>query len=127
LDYKCSLHKSNEGFINEAGEWICWFCYNEEPMDVINNEYLALMSYPRSLLDEDYYEEEVDDGIEERFYYKLYRIDIQPEVFLVIASQETVYLDEYNNIQDTESISWECKKFKTESSARRYFDKIKES
>jgi len=28
LNFKCSKHKSNEGFINENNEWICWECYN---------------------------------------------------------------------------------------------------
>jgi len=25
--YKCNIHKSNEGFINEEGKWVCWYCY----------------------------------------------------------------------------------------------------
>ena len=27
--YKCPIHKSNEGFYDENGKWICWKCYEE--------------------------------------------------------------------------------------------------
>jgi len=27
--YRCSIHKSNEGFINAEGQWICWLCLKE--------------------------------------------------------------------------------------------------
>jgi len=27
--YKCSKHKSNEGFYDSKGNWICWKCYYE--------------------------------------------------------------------------------------------------
>jgi len=25
--YKCIKHKSNEGFTDEEGKWVCWYCY----------------------------------------------------------------------------------------------------
>ena len=28
-EYKCSKHKSNEGFYDSNGNWICWKCYYE--------------------------------------------------------------------------------------------------
>jgi len=28
LDYKCTKHKSNEGFIDNTGKWVCWLCYD---------------------------------------------------------------------------------------------------
>jgi len=29
--YKCAKHKSNEGFYNNEGEWICWECIALDP------------------------------------------------------------------------------------------------
>jgi len=29
MEWKCKKHKSNEGYINEEGIWVCWICDNE--------------------------------------------------------------------------------------------------
>jgi len=30
LEYKCNIHKSNEGFNLSEGKWICWYCFKEK-------------------------------------------------------------------------------------------------
>jgi len=31
--YKCEKHCSNEGFFNNEGDWICWICWLEDPLN----------------------------------------------------------------------------------------------
>jgi len=43
MSFKCKLHKSNEGFIDETNTWVCWLCYkepmNELPYFAVGNKF----------------------------------------------------------------------------------------
>jgi len=41
--YKCSIHKSNEGYTTESGEWNCWFCYENTVKKISSNKFEALV------------------------------------------------------------------------------------
>ena len=52
--YRCQKHLSNEGYTNDNGEWVCWFCYAENlylnPKGTLIKEY-SVKKYTVRIID----------------------------------------------------------------------------
>jgi len=135
MKYKCEKHKSNEGFTNEDGNWICWLCNINFPIPIAQEIYdtrTRTGNYNFEFIDEytwDWEEHGEDITHEDsarlvRFYPR--RSMTCSEVFTVIFRRILYYLDENGDVADDSIEIWKAWDFPDVVSAKEYFRKIKD-
>jgi len=135
MKYKCELHKSNEGYIDDNGKWQCWYCHTDSPIKVDFNDYLLRQGSKFIKHINEYsfgMEEERNDTESERYLNLIGYVDPNSKryenVFTVILTKTLFYLDEENGDPvDEEEIEWKAWDFYNLNSARNFFRKIKDN